>query len=394
MKIQQKYPQIRFIGFTDEWEQHKFSEFTFAMGEKNKKGLPLEPYAITNDRGFIPQIEAHEEFGYMKDVDQTMYIIVKPDMFVYNPARINVGSLGYYSGTENVIVSSLYEVFKTNEDVNDNFLKHWFKTIKFQNWIKKLQEGSVRLYFYFDKLCECRMAIPLLPEQTKIGLFLDKLDNLITLYQRKLDQLTVFKKAMLGKMFPQEGERVPEVRFAGFTDDWEQRKLVNLVDRISVSSSDDTLPRIEYEDIVAGQGILNKDVYQKDSDKSGIEFAPGDILFGKLRPYLKNWLLADFKGVAVGDFWILRPNQTCSDWIYTLIQTEAFQIVANQSAGSKMPRSDWNIVSNTEFYTPSIEEQQKIGDFFQSLDNLITLHQHKLTVLQQAKQSLLQKMFI
>lgn len=170
---------------TFSWEQRKFSDFTFPAGERNKDDLDLEPYAITNNQGFIAQSEAHDDFGYMKDVDRKMYIVVKPNSFAYNPARINVGSLGYYEGAENVIVSSLYEVFQTAEYVDDKFLKHWFKTKAFQDWIERLQEGSVRLYFYYDKLCECVMSMPSVEEQRKIGAYLDKLDNLITLHQHK-----------------------------------------------------------------------------------------------------------------------------------------------------------------------------------------------------------------
>lgn len=183
-----KTPEWRFPQFTDAWEQRKFSDFTFSAGERNKDDLDLEPYAITNNQGFIAQSEAHDDFGYMKDVDRKMYIVVKPNSFAYNPARINVGSLGYYEGAENVIVSSLYEVFQTAEYVDDKFLKHWFKTKAFQDWIERLQEGSVRLYFYYDKLCECIMSMPSMEEQRKIGAYLDKLDNLITLHQHKQDE--------------------------------------------------------------------------------------------------------------------------------------------------------------------------------------------------------------
>ena len=168
--------------FADAWGQENFSEFTFPAGEKNKNGLPLVPYAITNDNGFVPQSEAHDDFGYMKDVDRTMYEIVKPNSFAYNPARINVGSFGYYEGTENVIVSSLYEVFQTKGGIDDHFIKHWLSTKIFQDWIKKLQEGSVRQYFYYDKLCECRIMIPSFSEQNRISSLLDRIDDLLSLH--------------------------------------------------------------------------------------------------------------------------------------------------------------------------------------------------------------------
>lgn len=196
-----KVPEIRFDGFTYDWEQRKFSEFVENVAVRNREGLELECYAVTNDRGFISQKEAHDDFGYMADVDKTAYNIVPPNSFAYNPARINVGSIGYYAGTENVIVSSLYEVFQTADYVEDGFLWHWFKSTHFPKWIERLQEGSVRLYFYYDKLIQCEMKMPTLEEQKKIGKYFDNLDHLITLHQRKCDELKKMKKYMLQNMF-------------------------------------------------------------------------------------------------------------------------------------------------------------------------------------------------
>ena len=188
---------------------------------------------------------------------------------------------------------------------------------------------------------------------------------------------------------------VPKLRFPEFTDAWEQRRFVELVFRIATPSGNEAnLPRVEYEDIVSGQGQLNKDVYKKKSNKNGIRFEQGDILFGKLRPYLQNWLLADFAGIAVGDWWVLRPQETSAEFIYTLIQSPKYQIVSNLSTGTKMPRSDWSVVSKTMFaVSPNVLEQTKIGAFFGSLDHLITLHQRKLEHLRLQKTGLLQKMF-
>lgn len=181
----ERTPRVRFPGFTDAWEQRKFCEFVKNVAKKNKDNLDLEPYAVTNDRGFIAQKDAHDDFGYMKDTDRTTYNIVPTNSFAYNPARINVGSLGYYTGVENVIVSSLYEVFQTADYVDDRFLWHWLKSEHFSKWIEKLQEGSVRLYFYFDKLVQCQMMMPSIEEQKQISVYLDNIDKLITLHQRK-----------------------------------------------------------------------------------------------------------------------------------------------------------------------------------------------------------------
>ena len=171
--------------YTSSWEQRKFSDITFPAGEKNRDNLPLESYSITNEHGFVPQDEKFENGGTMREADKRMYYIVSPNSFAYNPARINVGSIGYQNIGKNVIVSSLYEVFKTSEDVDDRLLWHWFKSPDFQKLIMQLQEGGVRLYFYYDKLCMGEVSLPSLEEQRKIGKLFDTIDNLITLHQRK-----------------------------------------------------------------------------------------------------------------------------------------------------------------------------------------------------------------
>ena len=170
----------------------------------------------------------------------------------------------------------------------------------------------------------------------------------------------------------------PAIRFKGFSDAWEQRKFEEIAVRSSVICSDANLPRVEYEDIVSGTGRLNKDIYAKESSKSGIAFHQGDVLYGKLRPYLQNWLLPAFDGLAVGDFWVLQPQNADSSFLYRLIQSRQFDEVANQSTGTKMPRADWKLVSKTMFSIPSnICEQAAIGTYFTALDYLITLHQRQ-----------------
>ena len=188
---------------------------------------------------------------------------------------------------------------------------------------------------------------------------------------------------------------VPKIRFPGFTEDWEQRKFVDFAQRestLKLSCSD--CPSVEYEDVIAEEGRLNKDIRQKEIQKTGIYFNGSQVLYGKLRPYLHNWLNPDFTGVAVGDWWVLRPSNMDKSFLYRLLQTDQFDAVANQSSGSKMPRADWKLVSNTEFIVPHSEkEQHKIAEFFNSIDDLITLHQRKLESMKLLKKSLLQKMF-
>ena len=188
--------------------------------------------------------------------------------------------------------------------------------------------------------------------------------------------------------------RVPAIRFKGFTDPWEQRKFSELIERRNDYSDDPILPRVEYEDIVPSQGTLNKDVINKRDKRSGIVFESGDVLYGKLRPYLQNWLNPQFRGIALGDFWVLNPIRIDSGFLFYLIRTSTFERIANESVGTKMPRADWQNVSNAEFVISSSKnEQRQIGTFFQKLDHLITLHQRKYDKLCTVKKSMLDKMF-
>lgn len=191
-----------------------------------------------------------------------------------------------------------------------------------------------------------------------------------------------------------EKQNTPEIRFEGFTDPWEQRKFSDLTDRVSIQSSDSDLPQVEYEDIVSGEGTLNKELRDKEGGKTGIKFYAGDVLYGKLRPYLMNWLYPQFNGVAVGDFWVLRATECDSSFLYRLIQTNNFQRLANVSSGSKMPRADWNLISQSFFAVPADHAEQKaIAKSLAELDSLITLHQRKYDKLCTVKKSMLDKMF-
>ena len=187
----------------------------------------------------------------------------------------------------------------------------------------------------------------------------------------------------------------PKIRFKGYTDEWEQRKFSDFAQRESLfQTSSYDCPSVEYEDVIAEEGCLNKDIRLKEVQKTGIKFDGTQVLYGKLRPYLHNWLNPDFMGVAVGDWWVFRPVEIDKNFLYRLIQTKKFDNVANQSSGSKMPRADWNLVSQSEFIVPiSLEEQCRIADAFEELDRLITLHQRKYEQAKTLKKYMLQKMF-
>lgn len=184
---------------------------------------------------------------------------------------------------------------------------------------------------------------------------------------------------------------VPRLRFKGFDGEWKDEKFKSLVERVKKTSDSDQYKKIEFSNIDEGKIIGKLSI----NDTKGIAFRKNDILFGKLRPYLKNWYYSMFDGVAVGDFWIFRAKRKISNsmFIYYLIQTHMYTRISNYTTGTKMPRSDWNFVSNSSFYISNLEEQQKIGSFFAKIDKLIELQTKKLEQLKKLKQGYLQKIF-
>ena len=193
---------------------------------------------------------------------------------------------------------------------------------------------------------------------------------------------------------PEEKALAPRIRFSGFTDAWEQRRLRDITERVTAACDDAKLPRVEYEDIDSGEGTLNKPIGNLGHSRAGVAFLRGDVLYGKLRPYLHNWLFPQFEGIALGDFWVLRPKAVDPSYLYRLVQSSAFDELANISAGSKMPRADWHLVGDANFaLPPNSVEQRKIGALFSCLDDLIALHQRKCDGMKTVKKSLLEKMF-
>ena len=404
MQDNEKKPALRFKGFTDPWEQRKFSDITFPAGEKNRDNLPLESYSITNEHGFIPQDEKFENGGTMREADKRMYYIVSPNSFAYNPARINVGSIGYQNTGKDVIVSSLYEVFKTSDDVDDRLLWHWFKSPDFQKLIFQLQEGGVRLYFYYDKLCMGTVSLPSLEEQRKIGQFFDSLDTLITLHQRKYEKLLNIKKSMLDKMFPQNGVSVPEIRFKGFTDPWEQRKVGELLtERNEQAPMSDEYPLMAF---IANEGVAPKGerydrsalvndtaskLYKKtkfgDFIYSSNNLETGSIGLNKYGKASISPVYSIFKPTGIADSDFLGRRLIRKDFINEMVKWRQGVIYGQW----RIHESDFIKIEVT---VPTVEEQYKLGLLLDNLDTLITLHQRKLEKLVQIRKAFAERCFL
>lgn len=360
--LHQRKRMLRRCFFSIDWEQRKFVEFVKNAAKKNKDNIDLEPYAVTNDRGFIAQKDAHDDFGYMSNVDRTAYNIVPPNSFAYNPARINVGSLGYYEGTENVIVSSLYEVFQTEEYIDDKFLLHWFKSDSFPRWIEKLQEGSVRLYFYFDKLVQCQMMVPSLEEQKRISAYLDSIDQLITLHQCKSNfckknEVNAWEQRKLGEVAKYRNGKAHE---NCIDDDGKyivvNSKFVSTNGKVKKFSNMQNEPLFENEvafvlsDVPNGRAIARTFLVEK-SDK-----------------YTLNQRIAG----------ITPLNETDPYYLHVLMNRHPYFLAFDD--GVKQTNLSVSDVMKFESYYPKYEEQETIGRCFSQLDQLITLHQWECNI--------------
>ena len=295
----------------------------------------------------------------MREADKRMYYIVSPNSFAYNPARINVGSIGYQNIGKNVIVSSLYEVFKTSEDVDDRLLWHWLKSPDFQKLIMQLQEGGVRLYFYYDKLCMGEVSLPSLEEQRKIGKLFDTLDNLITLHQREFAFLCKEKSK----------------KFRYIKNAWEQRKVSELfkVTRGYVLAATLTEP--------AKTDEMPYPVYSSQTKDNGLMGYYKDYLYEDAITWTTDGANAGTVNYRAGKFY-------CTNVCGVLLSNE---VTANQMIAEALnnvakgyvsyvgnPKLMNNVMADIEIMIPThAEEREKLSVFFRNLDNLITLHQRK-----------------
>lgn len=402
MSVEKKVPEVRFKGFSEAWVENNLGELidirSAARVHKEKWTEAGVPFLRTSDVVSIykgkENTKAYISHEVYNALSEKIGKVTKDDLLITGGGSIGIP---YLVLNDNPLYFKDADLLwlKNNKKINGYFLYTFFFSAPFIKHIKSISHTGTIAHYTIEQAKATPINTCYDEEQTQIGNYFQKLDALINQHQQKHDKLSNIKKAMLEKMFPKPGETVPEIRFKGFSGEWEEREFSDIATRISTHHQSTLLPCVEYEDIVTGKGRLNKDIHQKKTFKAGLKFESDDVLFGKLRPYLKNWFLADFEGLAVGDFWVLRANNVASTFLFSLIQTNGFELISNLSAGSKMPRSDWGLVSSSCFFVPkNISESNEIGSYFQKLDALINQHQQQITKLNNIKQACLSKMFV
>ena len=397
-------PEIRFAEFTNAWEQRKLEECFKIRNEKNGDRYTREDVlAVSDTYGCVNQIEFHGRSFASEDISN--YKIVRKGDIIYTKSPLQAKPYGIIKivGNETGIISPLYVVNEAVDNIDSMYMYYLFDTPeRTNNYLCPLVRKGAKNTMNISNSEWLSGEVTISPdkqEQQLIGTFFRHLDNLITLHQRKHDKLAVLKKAMLEKMFPQNGSSVPEVRFAGFTGPWEQRKLGEL----ALFNPKDELPKtFEYVDLesVVGTEMLSHRTEAKVSAPSRAQrlARTGDLFYQTVRPYQKNNYLfekPDNNYVFSTGYAQMRPFVD-GYFLLSLVQNESFvKVVLDSCTGTSYPAINANDLAEIEVFAPSDKnEAHKIGTIFRSLDNLITLQQRKYETLKRVKAALLQKMFV
>ena len=392
-------PKIRFKGYTDEWEQRKLGELVDRVVRKNTNNESTLPLTISAQYGLVDQITYFNNRVASKDVSN--YYLVMNGEFAYNKST----SDGYPFGAvkrldlyEKGVLSTLYIVFvpKEEQQINSDFLTVFFDTDRWHKGVSmRAAEGARNhglLNISAEDFFDIDICIPKnIAEQSKIGAFIRQLDNLITLHQRKYEQAKTLKKYMLQKMFPQDGMRVPEIRFAGFTDEWEQRKVSDLfkVTRGSVLAAtltegrqSDEMPYPVYSSQTKDKGLLGyyKDYLYEDA----ITWTTDGANAGTVNYRAGKFYCTNVCGVLVSNK--IKANQMVAEALNNVAK-KYVSYVGN-------PKLMNNVMADIEIQIPiQAEEREQISHFFTILDHLITLHQRRCEELREIKKYMLQNMF-
>ena len=398
-------PQIRFTGFTDPWEQRKLGELTESYSGGTPAAGESEFYG-----GSIPFIrsaeiaaESTELFLTEKGYESSSARMVKPGDVLYALYGATSGEVAV-SRQKGAINQAILAILP-RDDCDARYITAWLRKQKGYIVTTYLQGGQGNLSGVIVKNLE--VFIPSLPEQQKIGFMLSHLDSLITLHQRKYDKLCVLKKSMLDKMFPKGGSLYPEIRFAGFTDPWEQRKLGELC---SFSKGcgyskndlrDQGTPIILYGRLYTNYEtqIHSVDTFVKPLENS-VYSEGGEVIIpasGETAEDISIASVVEKPGIILGGDLNVITSSADIDPVFLALELSYGKPhfdLAKRAQGKSVVHIHNEDIANVFFGHPNIAEQRRIGAFFDRLDSLITLHQRKLELLRNIKKSMLDKMFV
>lgn len=410
MQDNEKKPALRFKGFTDPWEQRKISE----LAEKTYGGGTPTTSNEAFWNGNIPWIQSSDIVdGKLIGVEPRKYITqtglnssatqLVPKNSIAIITRVGVGKLAYmpfsYSTSQDFLSLS-----KLN---TEPFFTVYACYKKLQSELNTVQGTSIK-GITKDELLAKTISVPVYSEQKQIGSFFAQLDTLITLHQRKYEKLVNIKKSMLDKMFPPNGASVPEIRFKGFTDPWEQRKFSELVQIERggsprpiddfITDAPNGLNWVKIGDAPTQGNYITKtaEKIRPEGLSKTREVHPGDLILSNSMSFGKPYIMG-IDG-CIHDGWLLIRNTygvfDLTFLCHLLGTPQMLSQYRSLAAGSTVNNLNKELVGNTVVTIPSITEQRVLGDYLEQLDTLITLHQRKLEKLQNIKKSCLEKMFV
>ena len=405
-----KKPDIRFKNYSDDWEQRKLGDNIVEYTEKTTENNQY-PVLTSSRKGIFFQTDYYDG-NQIASADNTGYNIVPYGYFTYRHMsddeifHFNINDIA-----ENGIVSTLYPVFTTDENLDSRYLQYQLNYGReFARYAILQKQGGSRTYMYLNKLRNLYLTVPTaIEEQKKISEYFTNLDHLITLHQRKYDKLQNLKKAMLEKMFPKNGSNVPEIRFKGFTDDWEQRKVteigkiyIGLVTTMTKHYTDEGTLLIRNSDIKDGKFEfgdnpihLEKSFAEKNETRM---HQIGDVITVHTGDVGTSAVITENEAKSIGFATIVtRPNPKIidSNYLCSFLNTDKHKKWA-VSISTGDGRTNYNLGDYFELVVPvpSIAEQKKIASYIQNLNRLITLHQRELEKLKNIKKAMLEKMFV
>ena len=415
MQDNEKKPALRFKGFTDPWEQRKLGEIAKEV-VRNDPASDAPIMMITAGNGFIEQSDRYAFNNAGESLKK--YILLERGELAYNHGASKLrpyGSCFALTTVEKARIPFVYHCFSV-EKSNPEFLSIELNGANVENQLRKIVSSGARmdglLNIAYSEYTEVTVQLPKKEEQDWIAKFFKHLDTLITLHQRKYEKLVNIKKSMLDKMFPKNGASVPEIRFKGFTDPWEQRKLTNLCEKFTdgdwIEAKDQSDSGVR---LVQTGNVGVTEYLDKPNNKKWISFEtfeqlhceevyPGDILISRLpEPAGRACIMPNLgtKMITAVDCTIVRPNAvTSTRFLLQYLSSQAYFDAVNTclAGGTRQRISRGNLAQFNVPIPSSKIEQEKIGEVLEKLDTLITLHQRKLEKLQNIKKSCLEKMFV
>ena len=343
----------------------------------------------------IPQREYFDKSIANSENTDGYYIIEQGD-FVYNPRKSSdapYGPVSIYKYPESGIVSPLYLCFRALKPINSSFYDYFFKSPSWHRYIYLSGDSGARhdrVSIKDDVFFSMPVYIPSEEEQLKVSSFLSLIEKRIADQQQLVERLKKYKRGLLSVVFSRE---------LSFSDgQWISKpfaEIAHLGKKRYTPSPNESKPCIELEHIEQLTGRLLGSVNSSEQNSQKSAFEKGDVLFGKLRPYLKKYALPDFEGVCSTEIWVFKPTECItSEFLYYLVQSEEFINAANISSGTKMPRAEWSKVASTVFFLPNIEDQTKIVNLLMKIDKKINTESMLLEKLEQFKKASLQKLFV